>query len=220
MKDREHGGGSSSPELSGSPNTLLSTLPPQKKTHSSPFIPGLCGALAAFCGVLWLGHGPRAPRAATFPPHRAQFGVSSCSAPFKGTKGSPCTPSSRAARFIFLKKMRKKAKLESQGERQWGASAPSPGSAEPSVPSELKNPKPTPKHAQTLPSLRPPEKLGKKRLFLEQLCTGISPSSSIFFLNPLFAGRGGRDPALKSRAMGWGFPMGTPPAPCCLSPPR
>lgn len=110
--------------------------------------------------------------------------------------------------------MRKKAKLESQGERQWGTSAPSPGSAEPSVPSELKNPKPTPKHAPTLPSLPPPEKnWGRKSSFWNNCVRGSHPAALFFFFKSSVCGERRPRSGPKIQSYGVGAPHGDPPGP-------
>lgn len=102
MKDREHGGGSSSPELSGSPNTLLSTLPPQKKNTFLTLYPGALWGFGCFLWGFAAGTWPQGTPGSNFSTSRGTIWGLLLLSPVQGTKGSPCTPSSRAARFIFL----------------------------------------------------------------------------------------------------------------------
>lgn len=116
MKDREHGGGSSSPELSGSPNTLLSTLPPPPKKHiPHPLSRGFVGLWLLFVGFCGWDMAPGHPGQQLFHLTGHNLGSPPAQPHLRGRRGAPAPPAAGLRGSFFFKKGEKKPNLRARG---------------------------------------------------------------------------------------------------------
>lgn len=105
MKGREPGGGSSSPELAGTAHWEPKHFAQHPAPPPNTFLTLCPGALWGFGCFLWgfvAGTRPRGTAGSNISTSAGTIWGLLLLSPKRDTKGSPCTPSSGAAGFIFL----------------------------------------------------------------------------------------------------------------------
>lgn len=213
------GGAPAARSCLGAQTLCSAPCPPPKNHIPHPLSRGFVGLWLLFVGFCGWDMAPGHPGQQLF--HLTGHNLGSPPAqPRSGDEGEPLHPQQQGCEVHFSLKNEEKSQTREPGGTSMGSISSQPWIRRALSAFLAKKPQTHPKTRTDAPVAAYSGKIGEEKAIFGTVVYGDLTQQLYFFLNPLFAGRGGRDPALKSRAMGLGFPMGTPPAPCCLSPPQ